>query len=44
MVTELRQIVTESNGDWIVLWHNESVSDYREWEGWKILIEHTLKT
>ncbi len=43
-VHELSEIVKASNGNWIVLWHNESVSNYREWEGWQSLLEHTLNT
>jgi hypothetical protein len=44
IVKELSEIVKSTNGDWIVLWHNESVSNYREWEGWQSLLAYTLKT
>lgn len=27
--------VKDVNGDFVSLWHNESLSDYKMWEGWK---------
>lgn len=29
-------------GTWINLWHNDSVSDFREWKGWKKVFELSL--
>ena len=34
--------VKNVQGTWINLWHNESVSDYREWSGWKKVFELSL--
>jgi hypothetical protein len=31
------------NGTFISLWHNESLSDYRNWEGWKNVYEEMAK-
>lgn len=35
--------VKKVNGTWINLWHNESVSDFREWKGWRQVFEQSLK-
>jgi hypothetical protein len=42
----IRQIIEEVkkvNGTFISLWHNESLSDYRNWEGWKNVYEEMAK-
>jgi hypothetical protein len=39
----LSEEIKESQGDWVVLWHNESVNDYHEWNGWQQVLIHTLK-
>jgi len=30
-------------GDWRMIWHNETVSDEREWAGWKAVFEYQFK-
>jgi hypothetical protein len=30
-------------GDWRMIWHNETVSDEREWAGWKTVFEYQFK-
>jgi hypothetical protein len=34
-IKPLIQEVKNVNGDFVSLWHNESLSDYKMWEGWK---------
>jgi hypothetical protein len=31
------------NGTFISLWHNESLSDYKQWQGWKNLYEEMVR-
>lgn len=40
---QLMACVRQVNGTWVNLWHNESVSDFREWENWKEVFEFSLK-
>lgn len=35
--------VIEVNGVFVLLWHNESVSDYQEWKGWREVFEKTIE-
>lgn len=41
-VEELYQEVLTYGGEFIPLWHNESISDFGRWEGWKELYEYTI--
>jgi hypothetical protein len=29
----------EGKGDWRMIWHNETLSDEREWKGWRSVFE-----
>ncbi len=42
MVTQLFQEVTTYGGEFIPLWHNESISNYGKWDGWKELYDYTI--
>jgi hypothetical protein len=42
-IAEIKSRIKESNGDCCILWHNSSVSEYGEWEGWRTVLLHTLK-
>jgi hypothetical protein len=35
--------VKKVNGTMITLWHNETISDWREWKGWKDVYEEVVK-
>lgn len=42
-IRDLRNEVKAVNGTFITLFHNETLSDYLRWKGWKRLYESTLK-
>jgi hypothetical protein len=35
--------VKNVNGTFISLWHNESLSDYKQWKGWRNIFEEMIK-
>jgi hypothetical protein len=39
LVDEVKKV----NGTFISLWHNESLSDYKQWKGWKNIFEEMVK-
>lgn len=43
-IRDLKNEVKAVNGTFITLFHNESLSDYLRWKGWKRLYESMLKT
>ena len=42
-IRDLRNEVKDVDGTFITLFHNESLSDYLRWKGWKTLYESMLK-
>ena len=42
-IKELADRVMEVNGEFISIWHNESLSDYKEWKGWREVYEQELE-
>ena len=34
--------VKEVNGTFAAIWHNETISDWGEWEGWRTVYEQSL--
>ena len=42
-INELKREVKKVNGTFITLFHNESLSDYLRWKGWKRVYESMLK-
>ena len=42
-VKPLIEEVKKMNGTMITLWHNETLSDWREWRGWKNVYEDVVK-
>ncbi len=41
-VEELFQEVSTYGGEFIPLWHNESISNFGRWKGWKELYDYTI--
>jgi hypothetical protein len=42
-VLPLIEHVRKVNGTMITLWHNETISDWREWKGWQNVYEEVVK-
>lgn len=42
-VTELYREVEKYGGDFVFLWHNETISDFGKWKGWSAVLIHTLE-
>jgi len=42
-VGPLLKEVKRVNGTFCILWHNESISDKKPWEGWKDVYEEIIK-
>lgn len=43
LVEPLINAVRQVNGRFISIWHNETISDWREWKGWKEVYEGVVK-
>jgi hypothetical protein len=42
-IDDLKNEVRKYGGDFIMIWHNETIGDYGKWEGWKSVLDHSLK-
>lgn len=42
IVQKLKKEVQTYGGEFIPLWHNETVGDYGQWKGWKKILEKSL--
>lgn len=45
-VDRVKEVINEVkgvNGECITIWHNETLSDWREWKGWKNVYEKVIK-
>lgn len=45
-IEKVKQIVSEIknvNGEFITIWHNETLSNWREWQGWKEVYEKVIQ-
>lgn len=43
VIKELNEVVRKTNGDFISLWHNETLSETKEWKGWRRVWEALLE-
>jgi hypothetical protein len=43
-VDKLKSEVKRYGGDFISIWHNETIGDYGKWKGWRTVLEHSLKS
>lgn len=41
-VRELKNEVERFGGEFIPLWHNETIGDYKTWNGWRVVLEDVL--
>lgn len=42
-ISPLIDEVKKVNGTFMTLWHNETLNDYRDWKGWKVVYEEMIK-
>ncbi len=42
-IDDLKNEVRKYGGDFVMIWHNETIGDYGKWEGWKSVLDHSLK-
>ena len=43
MIVQLKAEVKRYGGDFVMIWHNETIGDYGRWKNWKSVLDHSLK-
>lgn len=41
-IKKLKELVNSVGGQWSMIWHNDSVSNYGEWKGWRKVFEASI--
>jgi hypothetical protein len=44
MILHTIKVVKSVNGEFISIWHNESLSDKGRWQGWRKVYEEMVKS
>ena len=44
LIDDLAKSISNVGGLFMCIWHNSSITDTGEWEGWKKVLNHTVKT
>ena len=42
-IAQLINEVKEVGGEFISIWHNSSINDYEDWQGWKEVFDFTIE-
>jgi len=43
IISQVVQKIRSVNGEFVSLWHNESLSDSGRWKGWRVVYEEMLR-